>query len=224
MKYIPILFSTPMVRAILQNRKTQTRRLRGLDKINERPDDVVRIEYVLKLDGSKETGVLFYMNTGEKIFVKCPFGEQGDVLWVREKFFNNWDGLSEDETYDEMGDRYPKYAYYASVPKISYDDSGDEVLRDDYKWKPSIHMPKEACRLFLRNNIIKCERLQSISEGDAIAEGINPYTHNGKDKGINNKAIFRDLWISIHGPESWDLNPWVWAIEFEQITKEEAEW
>lgn len=210
MKHIPILFSTHMVRALLQGIKTQTRRLRGLDYINSTNPD--GWEFIGKTpehdvphpaDKGRNDAPWFQFsgirNNSFTFVDQCPFGKPGDVLWVRETF---------------------AYGYLESFLYKATD-----TLEDDYqKWKPSIHMPKEACRLFLRVKEIKVERLQDISEGDAMAEGINPYTHNGDANGINNVAIFRDLWISIHGQESWDLNPWVWTVEFEQISEEEAGW
>jgi len=110
---------------------------------------------------------------------------------------------------------------------------------EDYKWKPSIFMPKTACRLFLKIKSIRVERLQSISEGDAVAEGMK-FTDFGKNQWGDQKRgwhysevnsadqclgtakwAFGNLWQSINGPESWAANPWVWVVEFEKCEKPE---
>lgn len=139
----------------------------------------------------------------------CPYGKVGDVLWVRETF-GKW---RED------------YYYLASTP------IGEEVC----KWKPSIHMPKEACRLFLEITSIRVEHLQDITDIDATAEGVEKgycqdqlynrelVTHmdylKNEHKWIHAKLSFQTLWQKINGQESWDANPWVWVIEFKRIEK-----
>lgn len=183
-KYHPILFSTPMVHAILEGRKTQTRRV-VKDKLlqNATPDD--DIEFLLL------TIIYKY--------------KVGDVLWVRETF-TQW-------------------------PKGEFQYFVDTALGNELgKWKPSIHMPKEACRIFLKIKSIRVERLQDISEEDAIAEGIVFKNHS--EAGIVYKNYLKEnafffypvksfcsLWESINGDKSWDKNPFVWVYEFEQIEK-----
>lgn len=141
----------------------------------------------------------------------CPYGQVGDVLWVRETVSRfSFGGC---------------YAYKAD------NDPEDECT----KWRPSIHMPFEACRLFLEITNIRVERLHDISKDDAVSEGIakkeHDFLHNGwKDyldseydtPYMNPVYSFRSLWSSINGAESWDANHWVWVLEFKQITKEEA--
>jgi hypothetical protein len=193
MKHRPILFSTAMVQAILDGRKTQTRRVcRHQHWSHHEIVDVNVNGITQKVDRN----------------VSCPYGQPGDVLWVRE----TWAHTSqlninpEDENYG--------YVYKA-----------DGQPWEDYEgwtWKPSIHMPRESCRLFLRIKSIRVERLQDISGEDALKEGVS--VTSMWPVAIGEAYVeFSRLWASINGQASWDANPWVWVVEFERITKEEAE-
>lgn len=216
MKFHPILFSTEMVKAILEGRKQMTRRSITHDKVNVvDPSFAPDWDYIRFFDGhAKFCEVNNHIN---EVYVKCPYGEVGDVLWVRE----SWRTAAE----------------YESKPDYSVMSSSDFVYKADLEWhgpfKPSIHMPKTACRIFLKIKSIRVERLQDINEADAVAEGIKPcgppfdnvkkygwrfesYTGNSACLPI---ASFQTLWQSINGYESWNSNPWVWVIEFEQISK-----
>lgn len=206
MKFRPILFSTPMVQAKLENRKNQTRRTKGLEEINENPDEWVceKLEH--------EPAFLFFNKEKEDYMVeiKCPYGNVGDVLWVRE----SWQEVL-------FKDEPTKYLYKANP------------MHDAMKWKPSIHMPKAACRLFLRVKNVRVERLQDISESDAIAEGIEKvfwgpdshfigyfdYIEKCEISGFKYpKDSFKSLWDSINADKMpWSKNPWVWVVEFEPI-------
>jgi hypothetical protein len=203
MKHRPILFSTDMVQAILEGRKTQTRRVVKPQPMHDSAPP--------HKDGNQ------WLHMGD--VYKCPYGQPGDVLWVREAWAHTsqLNINSEDENYG--------YVYKA-----------DGQTWKDYEgwtWKPSIHMPRKAARLFLRIKAVRVERLQEISDEDAIDEGLihlnykryPSYTYNiHKYPNGFGTAIgcFSHLWESINGPESWDANPWVWVVEFERITKEEA--
>lgn len=196
MKFIPILYSTPMVQAVDQDRKNQTRRTKDLDKVNENPDKWKFRNFVKRSDG-----VLFFQfdaKEGEGYeLVKCPYGKPGDVLWVRESFHKY-----ESETKGII------YSYKANHNLIS----GARI------WKPSIHMPKQAARLFLRIKDIRVERLNDINRGDCMAEGC-PFPNIAQE--TDPKTWFIELWESINGKDSVELNPWVWVIEFEKIEKPE---
>lgn len=219
----PILFSTPMVKAILEGRKTQTRRVIksfGQYTVENRLwDDEDRgsnIEPVMinKSGPWKGSNCSIIDNTHH-----CPYGTIGDILWVRETF--------------KFLD--PDYAY-----KADFIFGIDEGI----KWKPSIFMPRKACRILLEIINIKVERLQDISPGDACDEGISYFN-------IDSEALeggelvadfenytwkndpdyedyhfptfasciesYRTLWQKINGKESWNENPWVWVIEFKII-------
>ena len=214
MKFIPILFSTPMVQAILGGRKTQTRRVLKLSKYHpslpHKQPEVKTVKDLKLYDGNGEL-------EGDLVM---RYGKPGDVLWVRECFNYIHDGHS---------DKFIRYGYKADwVEGITSHPKNKGI------WKPSIHMPKKACRLFLRIKDIRVERLKDISEIDAIAEGIHAvdkkggfilyenYRKNYRPSILRdpNKSFF-SLWESINGKESLELNPWVWVIEFEKIEKPE---
>lgn len=207
MKEIPILFSTPMVQAILEGRKTMTRRV---IKPRSYITDVV-------------DGVPYEMTEDDASPIKCPYGQPGDVLWVRESCcyvlrdhaHDLLEGSRDNNQWVYKTSVHPDWMIYA---KEKY----------GYKWKPAIHMPKEACRIKLLVKSVKVESLQDISAQDAIAEGIEYLGtgHYGPEwkNYLGNystyllpKQSFKSLWGSINGKESWEANPYVWVIEFERI-------
>ncbi len=209
MKFIPILFSTPMVQAILEGRKIQTRRvIKQKDQPHLKYDNSC-IDYsngfgwVVKHQIEEDPDR--YEITQN---FKCPYGQVGDILWVRESFTK-----------------------LASAIIYKADQSYELYL--EAKWKPSIHMLKSACRIFLKIKSIRVERLQDISEEDAKAEGVKyvidpyigycglDYIHGGYNLMTTPYKGFRSLWKKINGEQSWDDNPWVWVIEFERIEKPE---
>lgn len=210
----PMLFSGEMVRALLDGRKTQTRR-------------IVKGEHL----GCLNAGLGANNET-------CPYGAPGNLLWVRETWSDvNLQGV-------------PGIAYRADndvrdlmeVPSLldqdgafNYDDervkpfsfaawSEDLLSGVEGRWRPSIHMPRWASRLTLEIAGVRVERLQDISETDAIAEGIepagrllpnHPNTYLTPDGNFARPTVaFQRLWQSINGPDSWGANPWVWVIEF----------
>ena len=205
MNFKPILFSTPMVQAILGGQKTQTRRT-----IKPQPDS----------RGLRTTNVEFEDWHGREI---KPKAQIGNILWVRETFqVTDW----EHPTNDNYG-----YIYKASENGKDWEDNNQ-----GWKWKPSIFMPKEACRLFLEVTDVRVERLQDISHADAKAEGIESYQNNqanfrnynytGNNDPLKFNFLFagnsfKSLWESINGRDSWNANPWVWVYEFKKINKPE---
>lgn len=213
-KEIPILFKTPMVQSILDSRKTNTRRTHGLELINENPDYYEWLKEYSQLDIPRQAKKFddrhYYAFTGRRnnstlVVTHCPYGKPGDVLWVRE----SWRGIQQDNGSD-------RYEYRA-----------DEKINLYEKWKPAIHMPKAAARIWLEVKNVRPERLHDISDKDAIAEGIelveyncfknydekNPYQYLEDPIGS-----FRSLWQSINGPESWEANPWVWVVKFKVLS------
>lgn len=214
MKQKPILFSTPMVQAILEGRKTMTRRTVKFPKNWNHKDDVW--DWVALKD--------FHPNVFKY--------KVGDVLWVRETFLFYSDENANDAV------------LYKAEPHA--DEFSKGLFEGKPKWKPSIFMPKEACRIFLEITDIKVERLQDISEEDAIKEGIESeikadrkwfynyltkefsflgsenvrHEHLGKIYS-SSQISFVTLWKSINGIESWEANPFVWVISFKQIEKPE---
>lgn len=210
----PILFSTEMVQAILAGRKTQTRRV-----CKTSPEANIMGFYVKRRlwDSSIEEnpnpiGHIAKFNWGE---VKSKYTE-GDIIWVRETF----------QKLESVKHKEIDFLYKADVEYHNYFNS-DLVV-----WSPSIYMPKEAARIFLKVTNVRVERLQDISEEDAVAEGIFPDPGNLNFNGSRFKQnqtetfimfareTFRSLWQSINAKKHpWESNPWVWVYEFERIEK-----
>lgn len=230
MKERPILFSAPMVRAILDGRKTQTRR------IVKSPISPIttRVRSYLNRVGAIVYGCVF--GKSEEIFemsgMRCPYGNPGDRLWARETWGNVAHHIDDNGDLRKWNpDRPAKkvnelkfgVGYYSG--HIIYRADGEFEWCNDYGeqsscWHPSIHMPRSASRITLEITNIRVERLQDISEEDAKAEGCdNSQSDAAISVGWFEKPAraFRRLWESINGTESWDANPWVWVIEFKRI-------
>ena len=127
-----------------------------------------------------------------------PYGMPGDMLWVREQFVA-WSLMW------KLGQQKGFY-YRANFPSD---------YKASWKWKPSIHMPKAAARIWLQITDIRIERLQEISEEDAIDEGVNLADST---KWFKHTHVFQELWEKINGPESWNANPYVWVIQFKVLS------
>lgn len=228
----PILFSAPMVRALLDGSKTQTRRA-----VKSQPVYDGRFAGGWKLTGKAghEAAVCSPL-----VAELCPYGQPGDQLWVRETFMD-LRGTGVEHRPDPHGPLH-RYAFGADSPLGSL---GDEARKDfGLKWRPSIHMPRAASRITLEITGVRVERLQDISEVDAIAEGIAPnwigdlaagpngfggqgwvpdcgWRHylNSVDGDPAYTAVesYRSLWESINGEGSWAANSWVWVVEFKRV-------
>lgn len=204
MKERPIIFSAPMVRAILEGRKTQTRRI-----VKDNPVDIVTL---IGADDKPtgEYGLCFHPSVIERR-VSCPYGQPGDRLWVRER---GW--MAPSKT--------------AFTPYVGNERSSPPLNPDNlpYKACPSIHMPRWASRIDLEITGIRVERLCNITPEDCWAEGLEAWLENDDNlpkyedgspgKYMNEKTAFRALWQSINGPGSWIENPWVWAVKFKRIS------
>lgn len=194
-KMKPILFNTEMVRAILDGRKTVTRR-------------IVDPKYIQSETAPIKTadGIFHFWCYGE---VKSPY-KVGDILYVRETWSTQYDGINDDNGYGQ-------YVYKADGTKL--DNSRGSASR----WYPSIHMPKSAARIFLKVTDVRVERLQDITEEQAKAEGVSGLCYDvetGEER--YDMTFFKILWdstikkqdIDLYG---WDANPFVWVIEFERV-------
>jgi hypothetical protein len=194
-KLIPMLFSTEMARANMEGRKTETRRIMkkqapegckfigGIEQIVD--DWNVKLGYYWS-DGTTGNMQGFWPENNKVLF--CPYGQPGDVLWMRE----NWNRTAEGE-----------YLFAAT--------DGADSFRVNDKWKPNIHMPLEACRFFAEITEIRVQRLQSITEESAKSEGApGPF-------GMHQFG-FLSIWIKINGKESWEQNPWVWVVKYRRLT------
>lgn len=209
----PILFNTEMVRAILDGRKTCTRRLvRFLP--GENP----------QWTGYIKDGLMLYNGRNESCIRKAPY-QPGDILYVRE----TWQYLYELDGNEQIIEGTGKY-YYAATDTIPFDTYVDAsgVTHERVPWHPSIHMPKEAARIFLKVKAVRVERLQEITGQDVLKEGLNSHVHpqafyfDG-----NQREMFEKLWNSTIKKSDldrygWDANPYVWVIKFERCEKPEG--
>lgn len=215
----PILFSTPMVQAILDGRKTQTRREIPRPKIDDPYSEKYQNGewYIDRYNKGKEWN--FWGKANTVVHNKCGayIGKEkysiGDILYVRE----TW------QTIDDT------VIYKASEPDW---ESTWKFTYPFFKWKPSLFMPKASARIFLKVTNVRVERLQDIRGEDAIAEGIeksdkpnNDYL-SWKDYFSNGvcspRGSYRSLWRSINGKDAWERNPYVFVYEFERVAKPEA--
>lgn len=216
MKERPILFSAPMVLALLAGAKTQTRR-------------VVKLCGAEAIDETDAIGCHWPWSPEADDWLPCPYGRPGDRLWVREAFslgrrVENGEGVVDDELVwiGRLPAEDPRKHAFMSKWCVGYAADGCEG-----KMRPSIHMPRWASRITLEVTAVRVERLQAISEEDAKAEGAAHRIAAGGDLAgafeidathINYREHFRDLWESINGAESWAANPWVWVVSFKRVT------
>jgi hypothetical protein len=203
-----MICNAEMVRALLSGRKTQTRRI-----IKPQPEATLSGSLSGKWLSKPLNGLL--LPKIEDIAIHCPFGVVGDRIWVRETFqgplfdYDLMDSYCKDPTPFEK----PEFCVYKAdgVPAPEFYDADDEL---HCCWRPSIHMPRWACRILLEITNVRVERLKSISDGDAIREGCSTADMMSGDCVAD---VFARLWASIYGSDSWNANPWVWVIEFKRV-------
>ena len=194
MKEKPILFSAPMVRALLTGTKTQTRRA---VKITHRTPGLVSCL-------EPPAGLKTRPGLAAEL---CPYGQPGDRLWVRESF-------SGARAYETHG--YPLKEW---GNKIWFWADGNPQRGDWTRPRPSIHMPRHLSRILLEVTAIDVERLQDISAEDATAEGVDFAGHSPEIlRDYSPDERFSMLWETINGDGSWNSNPWVWVVEFKRVT------
>jgi hypothetical protein len=203
----PILFSTEMVRAILENRKTQTRRI-------IKPQPYLADNGQHWMWDSPKCAAMWAISETPLLDGCSPYGKPGERLWVRETWCKTDDGIE----------------YRADVKDVNAEETARVMADYGYKWKPSTHMARKDSRILLEVASVRAERLQTITEADAIAEGIevgekslspgNPFCV------MNAKYLIRryaGLWNSINGRVyPWTDNPWVWVVEFKTIESEDG--
>lgn len=187
----PILFSGPMVRAILAGEKSQTRRI-----IKPQPTKPLSgyVLYSTERNCSERFRFSNGDDDGDGEYLKCPYGHPGDRLWVRESLHNE-NGLA---VYNADGE----IVEYTPGTYGSWQWTRDSL--------PSIHMPRKASRITLEITGVRAERLHQISEADAQLEGF------AQTEFLLARRRFELLWSDINGPKSWDLNPWVWVVDFKR--------
>lgn len=208
----PIIFSAPMVRALLEGRKTQTRR-----ELKPLPE-VERADYVMWPVYDHVRG-RFQRCGSSPLPDRAALYAPGDRLWVRE---GHVFGYELDDNQRPIGER--KVWYRATDSRLTWYDDDAEATLDNPPWRSPIHMPRWASRLTLIVTQVRVQRLQQISEEDARAEGIEGSPINDLhwkdyqrlDQWIvaDPRRSFASLWNSLHGPAAWDANPWVAAITF----------
>lgn len=237
MKETGLMFKAPLVRAILSGSKTQTRR-------------IAKTEITMGRDSllaphrrRKHADVYLLPERAKEAAALCPFGQPGDRIYVRETFVQGYKADPETgllRQWDEDGNEVPMTTWYrATDSDIGWQD--DDGWETNPPWRPSIHMPKSAARLWLEVTGVRVERLQSISRGDAMAEGC-PFPN--MTDGADPRQWFAEVWDSTTGrpslPENknskryarvkhwlethpdttgWAANPWVWVIDFKRIEK-----
>ena len=227
MKERGIIFNTEMVRAIIDGRKTQTRCIAKFKPI----DKALNFNFSGLRAGNYHAGIkdgrcVLRSTDGatwnDRTYpLTCPYGKVGDRIWVRE----TWQGplVDVEKAYDLFKDPTP----YQKVENCVYKADGGYAPEyidcdDNFRqgWRPSTQMPRWASRITLEITDVHVERLQSISEEDAKAEGFdNSQSDAANSIGWFEKPIrvFRRAWGNIYGNDGWDSNPWVWVIEFKRV-------
>jgi hypothetical protein len=228
MKERPLICQSESVIGILEGRKTQTRR-------------VVKERVSISDHGMGHNPMVLHKGDWYRPVEWSPYGQPGDRLWVRETFVLERDDLEVDEPiiptdrphfhhtggeneFDSEYYLFPHYRANDPAPDLMYEDMDEPGC----KWQPSIFMPRWASRITLEIVNIRVERVQDISEEDAISEGVNPYDHIKKEiVSRDNEIIFSNayqasyqlLWNSINAKRGygWESNPWVWVIEFKKV-------
>ena len=228
MKERPILFSDPMVKAILNGRKTMTRRVIKHD-----------VPFATSTYFDEETSRWYWdMKCGvaDPCLGKCPYGQPGDRLWVRETWrVGSWREDDGQIAVDFKADGFPHQKWRTVPDPDKFNDLWEESTQEAEKvygmkerygwkpgkspcrWRPSIFMPRWAARIILEITAIRVERLGDITIEDAQAEGVTPLGVEGD--GRRWRAAFRELWDSLNAKRGygWDANPWVWVIEFRRL-------
>lgn len=237
MKERGILFTPTNYDLCVSGAKTQTRRI-------VKPEPLCDVEWFGQLNtAGPDNGLWFPMKGNPKDCdewvqadgdtVRCPYGVLGDRMWVRETFSlctKGSDALS--------GTKYDHPWYRADADEyglLGHDGLGP-VYAEELKWTPSIHMPKDLCRLWLEITEVRVQRIQEMEgqhplDSDAIAEGVNRIHHGDgayyysafrnephPKNWVDPTDAFKELWESINGPGSWDVNPWVWVLRFKVVS------
>lgn len=213
----PILFSGPMVRAILEGRKTQTRRI-----VKPQPESMHHDEvgYELSMPNCRP----LYPDSFCKAY--CKFGRVGERLWVRESHAIYRDAFAREKGDEVILYRADASAYWNMTPH-NHMEAEFNPLRDtsDYepKWTPSIHMPRWASRITLEITAVRVQRLNDLTNADAVAEGMAK-SHPSIDKVSQSlgyedfsRSMFAQLWDSLYFDCPWESNPWVWVIDFQPL-------
>lgn len=217
MKERPILFSAPMVRALLDGSKTQTRRVMKPqpEPVPHRPGDYQwpcnAFQSMVSVSDTRAPGA--HGMAGDA----CPYGAHGDHLWVRETWYCDHFEVQKGP-YLEVPEARELLVYRA--------DSERPYEAEQPVWRPSIHMPRWTSRILLEIVSVRVERLNDCSEVDALAEGVKAESCDHVRLsceeigccGPTAKGMYAALWDQINGAGAWAVNPWVWVVEFKRVT------
>jgi hypothetical protein len=212
----PIIMRDWEVRAILAGQKTMIRRVL---RIPPRKLCPVSAQF-----SSVKNGVAMFICGTDGALVRCQLGQPGDRLWVRENFYQ--DGQWSLRLGCEPDD--PRGRFWSGTSRVIFAADGtplpDPIPGNQWRFRPSIHMPRLLSRITLEVTGVRVERLQDISGMDAKREGVSVpahLPHDGADLDYARRE-YRRIWQSINGPGSWDANPWVWVVEFERMKENKA--
>ncbi|MEM6161000.1 hypothetical protein AAH446_10695 [Erwinia sp. P6884] len=219
MKERPILFSDQRVRALLSGQQSQTRRIMKSQPFGPGQDNhegCYGIDVLSNnLQGNRVRGM-------ENLSYHCPFGQPGDRLWVRE----TWRGpvIAPDDMADY--ERSPADFKHSRYCQYRADTSQFATAEDEdgqFGWQAGIHMPRWASRIDLLITGIRAEKIQDISDDDVIAEGVQTDSHflnnffTMHSEAVSSKDAYRKQWALQYGGTSWEVNPWVWVIDFTRL-------
>lgn len=224
-KEIPMLFTDEMANACRTGIKTETRRLRGLEEVNKNPDEW---QYLLTENGYHE----FVNKDGYIYKFKNHYGQEGDVIWVREA----WKGTLVPDNYQKpiRCIQYRSDLWLKMIDEAEFEWFDNRFKDGRFKWEPNMFLRRVFARTFLRRTFIRCERLQDITEDGAKAEGANMdklsdginyacptrwgyWNDSNKDIYPRPTQAYKALWESINGAGSWEANPWVIVVGFQKI-------
>lgn len=230
MKEKPILFSPAMARAVLSGKKTQTRRVvRGAwhepeGYLQSEPEgEDLETDKSDKGDTTKREWYFSCRGVPASHIATCPYGEVGDRLWVREEhyIFGHWEMVEGLRTKTDKD----KWRFVPDSKQVQYEPPENfrtSRLRSNSEnsaWHKRLarFMPRWASRMTLEIDSVRVERLHDISEDDALSEGATTIRPEGEGGDELPSRLFERLWTSINGRDSWDLNPWVWVVQFRRV-------
>lgn len=220
MKERPILFSDQRVRALLSGQQSQTRRIMKSQLFGPGQDNHEGCYGIDVLNNHLQGNRVMGM---ENLSYHCPYGQPGDKLWVRE----TWRGPVIEP--DEMAEYQRSPAAFKSARYCQYRADTSQFAtaeldeQEQFGWQAGIHMPRWASRIDLVVTGIRVEKIQDISDDDVIAEGVQTDSHflnnffTMHSEAVSSKDAYRKQWALQYGGTSWEVNPWVWVIEFERV-------